>query len=105
MAVIRVEQLYPLPLKQLQKIVSKYKQAREWIWLQEEPVNMGAWTHMFMNFKEVPLTVVGRPESATPATGSSKQHKIEQLELFEQVLEKSFYIEKDLKDYLTHFAK
>jgi len=105
MAVVRVEQLYPLPFKQLKAVVDKYKHAEEWIWLQEEPINMGAWTHVFMHFREVPLKVVARPESATTATGSSKQHQIEQLELFEQVLEKSLYKEKDLKDYLTHFAK
>jgi 2-oxoglutarate dehydrogenase E1 component len=105
MVVVRVEQLYPLPLQQLKAVVGKYKYADEWVWLQEEPINMGAWTYIFMHFKEVPLTVVARPESATTATGSSKQHKIEQLELFEQVLDKSLYKEKDLKDYLTHFAK
>ena len=82
----------------------KYKKAKQWIWLQEEPENMGAWSHILRNFTDIPLTVCARPESASPATGSHKIHQIEQLELFEQVFEISYYKEKELKGYLRHFA-
>jgi len=71
--------------------------------VQEEPKNMGAWTFILQTFTEVPLNLIARPKSASPATGSSKIHNIEQIELFEQVFEKSFYKEKDIKGYLAHF--
>ena len=45
-AIIRLEQLYPLPIKQLNEVLAKYKNADEYIWAQEEPENMGAWAHM-----------------------------------------------------------
>ena len=104
-AVIRLEQLYPLPQNQLDKLIAKYKNAESWVWLQEEPENMGAWSHMLRNFKGLSLSVVARPESATPATGSHKLHHIEHVELFEQVLERSMHKEKQVKEYLTHYAK
>jgi len=103
MAIVRVEQLYPLPKTQLDAIVAKYKNAKNWVWIQEEPENMGAWSHINRIYKTVELKVIARPESASPATGSSKIHNIEQLELYEQALEKSFYKDKDLKAYLKHF--
>ena len=97
--------MYPLPQNQLDKLIAKYKNAESWVWLQEEPENMGAWSHMLRNFKGLSLTVVARPESATPATGSHKLHHIEHVELFEQVLERSMHKEKQVKEYLTHYAK
>ena len=103
LAIVRIEQLYPFPSHQLSKIIAKYKHAKTWLWVQEEPQNMGAWSYILQNFTEVPLNLVSRPPSASPATGSSKMHKIEQVELFEQVFEKSFYKEKDIKGYLAHF--
>ncbi|MBN4061842.1 2-oxoglutarate dehydrogenase E1 component, partial [Bacteroidales bacterium AH-315-I05] len=69
-AFVRIEQLYPLAYTQLENIISKYENAQEWLWVQEEPENMGAWTHMMRHFKHKPLRVISRPESATPATGS-----------------------------------
>ncbi len=104
-AIIRIEQMYPFPKTQLSGIIARYKNAESYVWLQEEPGNMGAWTFMMRHFNEVPLEVVARPDSASPATGSSKIHQIEQLELYEQVLEKSFHKEKELKGLLSHFAK
>jgi len=105
LAIIRVEQLYPLPQTQLDAIVAKYKKAKAWIWIQEEPENMGAWSYMLRHYRTVSLDVIARPESASPATGSSKIHQIEQLELYEQALEKSFYKEKELRGYLKHFSQ
>jgi 2-oxoglutarate dehydrogenase E1 component len=77
-AIVRVEQLYPLPYKQLDAVVAKYKNAKNYIWVQEEPENMGAWSFMHRKYKKVPLQFIGRDESASPATGYSKAHAAEQ---------------------------
>ncbi len=73
-AIVRLEQIYPLPEKQLQAIIETYKNVDRWKWVQEEPLNMGAWTYMLRHFRMVTLEEVGRPDSASPATGSSQQH-------------------------------
>jgi 2-oxoglutarate dehydrogenase E1 component len=70
-ALIRIEQLYPLPQKKLDAIIKKYKNAKKHLWVQEEPENMGAWTHMLRNYRTVSLDCVSRPASASPASGSS----------------------------------
>ena len=77
-AVIRLEQLYPLPLTQLKTVIARYHQADHFEWVQEEPVNMGAWKYILVNFNAVPLHHVARPASGSPATGSSRLHKIQQ---------------------------
>ncbi len=85
-AVIRIEQLYPLPEEQLKKLLKKYHKATSYIWSQEEPINMGAWYFMSQNFPDVQLQAVARPASGSPATGSSKFHIIRQ----RKIIEKSF---------------
>ena len=81
-AIVRLEQLYPLPVDQLQKIKQRYKNAKQWIWIQEEPVNMGAWSYLLrVATPIIPLTSITRPESASPATGSYKTHDREQRQL------------------------
>lgn len=89
LAIVRLEQLYPLPLKQIRAIISRYKNAEEYIWLQEEPINMGAWSYLLRTFEEVPLKVIARPESASPATGSHKQHDKEQEQLMRRAFSKT----------------
>lgn len=87
-AVVRLEQLAPLPTKQLAKVLSKYKGA-ELMWVQEEPTNMGYWTYLlstseiFRDFK-----VVARKSSSSPATGFSNVHKKEQAELITKAFAK-----------------
>ncbi len=83
-ALIRIEQLYPLPLKQMKGILTKYDKAVEWFWTQEEPVNMGAWAFIHQYFTEVSLRVVARPASGSPATGSSEFHKMRQRKIIEK---------------------
>ncbi len=73
-AIVRLEQLYPLPFKQLDKIVEKYSNA-EFKWVQEEPANMGAWTYILSCYRKVQLEVISRKASASPATGYKKIHK------------------------------
>ncbi|MFN5421934.1 MAG: 2-oxoglutarate dehydrogenase E1 component, partial [bacterium] len=76
-AVVRVEQLHPLPLKQLQTLVAKYGKA-EWTWVQEEPMNMGAASFLRMNLDSFSFKIVARSASAATATGFSKIHAAEQ---------------------------
>jgi len=87
-ALVRLEQLYPLPLKQLKNIIAKYSQAKDWLWVQEEPENMGAWSYILRCFREVNLKVIARHESATPATGYSKIHQQQQQQIIDRVFEK-----------------
>jgi 2-oxoglutarate dehydrogenase E1 component len=81
-AIIRVEQLYPLPLKQLEELYSKYSKAT-WFWVQEEPLNMGAASFLQMNLKSINYGVISRQPSASTATGYNKVHKQEQEEIIE----------------------
>ncbi|MCF8233525.1 MAG: 2-oxoglutarate dehydrogenase E1 component [Bacteroidales bacterium] len=87
-AIVRLEQLYPIPFEQILKIVRKYKKAVTHLWVQEEPVNMGAWTFMHTYLKEIDLKVIGRPPSGSPATGSSQFHKIRQRKLIDKAFER-----------------
>ncbi|RAP26067.1 2-oxoglutarate dehydrogenase E1 component, partial [Candidatus Marinamargulisbacteria bacterium SCGC AG-343-D04] len=79
-AIVRLEQLYPAPKKQMAALKSAYKNAK-FVWVQEEPENMGAWTFMLMHYRDWNLEVVARLASASPATGSSKVHAKTQIEL------------------------
>jgi len=83
-ALVRVEQLYPLPARQLDKLLLKYKGARL-AWVQEEPANMGAAAFLKMNYAPLASAqVVSRKASASPATGYGKLHAREQAEIVEQ---------------------
>jgi 2-oxoglutarate dehydrogenase E1 component len=87
-AVIRVEQLYPLPAEQVRQAVGRYPNATDLVWVQEEPANMGAWSFMALNLPEHldgrTLRRVSRRASASPAVGSAKVHEAEQKELVAQ---------------------
>lgn len=87
-AIIRLEQLYPLPVKQIKKIIAKYDKTKEWLWVQEEPENMGAWSFMLRCFPDVSLKFIGRHESASPATGYSKIHAEQQQNILNVVFGK-----------------
>ena len=91
-AIIRVEQLYPLNIEYLKGIISGYPNAQKFIWFQEEPQNMGAWSYMFEHsFEFLPdgmrLLYVGRQASASPATGSFSRHNQEQAEILKRVID------------------
>ena len=79
-AVVRLEQLYPLPEKQLLELNRKYHKAI-WFWVQEEPQNMGAATFLRMNLKSINYGVISRNASAATASGYSKVHASEQAEI------------------------
>lgn len=88
-AIVRVEQLFPLPKTQLDNAIRKYKNAKRWLWVQEEPENMGAWPMVVRLYRRVQLAVIARPESGTPATGSPARHNAYQRSIIEQVFEKA----------------
>ncbi|HJO71452.1 MAG TPA: 2-oxoglutarate dehydrogenase E1 component [Rhodospirillales bacterium] len=94
-AIVRVEQLYPWPRMSVSQQISRYPNA-EVVWCQEEPANMGAWTHVeprlvyilrYLGHKKAahPL-YVGRKASASPATGVGKMHQVEQTRLVKEAL-------------------
>lgn len=74
-ALVRVEQLYPLPRKKLEEIRKKYASAKEFVWLQEEPANMGAWSHMLRHLNDFELRLISRPEASSPATAFTSIHE------------------------------
>ncbi|MBL7718749.1 MAG: 2-oxoglutarate dehydrogenase E1 component [Flavipsychrobacter sp.] len=83
-AIVRLEQIYPTPVKQLQELAAKYKNA-EWVWVQEEPRNMGALSFLNLNLEGITISkYVSRPAMAASATGFSKMHAKEQATLLEQ---------------------
>ena len=83
-AIVRMEQLYPLPEKQINAIIEKYN-PEQLIWAQEEPENMGAWSHILRNLRHLPFEVLARSESAATASGSSKRSAKRQKTIIEQV--------------------
>lgn len=84
-AIIRIEQLYPFPEKQIAAVLKKYSEAEHFIWAQEEPENMGAWTFIARKMKNVPLVYIGRDEAASPATGFAKMHNAETYAILDAV--------------------
>ena len=76
-AIVRVEQLYPLPEKEMRDIMKKYPKATA-KWVQEEPQNMGAWSYLLRFFRRDPIEVVARKAAASPATGFKKVHDEQQ---------------------------
>ena len=86
-AIIRLEQIYPLPQNQLNDLYKKYNQAI-WYWVQEEPLNMGAATFLRMNLKTINFYIISRQMSAATATGYGKIHTQEQ----NQIIDTAFSI-------------
>ncbi len=86
-ALVRIEQLYPLRLDLLREILTRYRQAK-YRWVQEEPRNMGAWSFIHPYLADIlgssEMEYVGRDEESAPAVGSHRQHKLEQQRVLEQ---------------------
>jgi len=90
-ALVRVEQLYPWPDKEVAAIVDLYPSVEEVVWAQEEPKNMGAWTYVSPRLRvstgtSLSVRYVGRPERASPAEGYSSAHKTEQERIVSDVV-------------------
>ena len=84
-AIVRIEQLYPLDVDALDVMMASYQRA-EVYWVQEEPENMGAWTYMAMNLSFVDPKLISRKRSASPATGFKHIHDETQRSIVEQAL-------------------
>jgi 2-oxoglutarate dehydrogenase E1 component len=87
-AIIRVEQFYPFPYELIRQALRRYREAEEWVWVQEESLNMGGWGFIEPRLRALgfPAKYVGRDTSASPATGSHKVHVREQKELVEAAI-------------------
>ncbi|HSJ89589.1 MAG TPA: 2-oxoglutarate dehydrogenase E1 component [Anaerolineales bacterium] len=88
-AIARLEQLYPFPKEALEDLLDKYPHLQRLIWVQEEPLNMGAWNYLRPRLRQLtddrlPIHYVGRPESSSPAEGSSTAYRANQQALIEQ---------------------
>ena len=88
-AIARLEQLYPFPKQALESLLEKYSNLERLIWVQEEPLNMGAWNYLRPRLRnltddQLPIHYVGRPESSSPAEGSSAAYRANQQALIEQ---------------------
>jgi 2-oxoglutarate dehydrogenase E1 component len=87
-AICRLEQLYPVPMRDLRAMLDAYPNADEVVWVQEEPENMGAWDFIRPHLQDVgsgrTLSHVARPRSASPAEGSGARHAVNQQGLVEQ---------------------
>jgi 2-oxoglutarate dehydrogenase E1 component len=90
-AIVRLEQFYPFPLRSIREMLAKYPNVKQLVWAQEEPQNMGGWTFVQDRLENL-LPACGRPQyvgrsaSASPATGSYSIHQKEQAELVSEAL-------------------
>ncbi|WP_219222497.1 2-oxoglutarate dehydrogenase E1 component [Pedobacter antarcticus] len=89
-AIVRVEQLYPTPLAQMEEIFKGYKNANDAVWVQEEPENMGAWPYLLRKTRKTvfsDIEVISRKESSSTATGYAKQHADQQAYILAKAFE------------------
>lgn len=88
-AIVRLEQFYPFPFDRLKEVVSHWRPAREWYWVQEEPANMGGWSFVRERLQEVAGTTaqyIGRQAAASPAVGYHSLHRREQAAIVDAAL-------------------
>ena len=89
-ALVRIEQLFPLPVDQMNAVIAKYKNAEEVVWAQEEPKNMGAYSHMLMHFEAARnFRICSRKMYAAPAAGSTVRSKARHAKVIESVFDKT----------------
>lgn len=84
-ALVRMEQLYPIARKQLDAVIDRYPATAERVWVQEEPANAGAWSFIHQYLHDLHLRYIGRAANASPATGFAKRHTAEQADIVAQV--------------------
>ncbi len=87
-ALVRIEQLFPLPQDQLAAVIKSYPKVTDFVWAQEEPRNMGAWGYMLMNFTQVSLRVASRSVYSAPAAGSGTRSRTRHQRVIEKVFNK-----------------
>ncbi|MFL9838394.1 2-oxoglutarate dehydrogenase E1 component [Flavobacterium sp. ST-75] len=90
-AFVRLEQLFPLPVEQLKEVIAKYSNADDYVWAQEEPRNMGAYSYMLMNFTEVKFRVASLKAYSAPAAGSYTRAKKRHATAIAMVFDKDLF--------------
>jgi len=89
-ALVRIEQLFPLATEKLDQIIEKYKEADDLVWAQEEPRNMGAWSHLLMHYDRAStFRVASRRIYASPAAGSAVRSKMRHQQVIDYVFDKT----------------
>ncbi|SFS63449.1 2-oxoglutarate dehydrogenase E1 component [Lutibacter maritimus] len=88
-AFVRIEQLFPLHIEKLKAIIESYPNVKKYVWAQEEPENMGAWSYMLQRFRLVHLEVASQPFYAVPAAGSTARFKRRHQRVIDKVFETS----------------
>jgi 2-oxoglutarate dehydrogenase E1 component len=89
LAILRLEQFYPFPQPHLKLVLTRYKQAQRWAWVQDEPENMGGWSFVrprLEAFTGKPFTYIGRKEASTPATGFPHIYRRDQAEIIDRAV-------------------
>ncbi len=90
-ALVRIEQLFPLPTEQLKEIIASYPNADDFVWAQEEPKNMGAYSFMLMNFNLVPWRLASLKAYAAPAAGSHTRDRRRHADAIRMVFDKNLF--------------
>ena len=90
-ALVRIEQLFPLPVEQLKAIIASYPNADDFVWAQEEPKNMGAYSYMLMNFNLVKWRLASLKAYAAPAAGSSTRDRRRHADAINMVFDKNLF--------------
>lgn len=91
-AIVRMEELYPVPEQELRAVMAGYPSCQEVVWVQEEPANMGAWPYLAPTLRDIAgpgrrVRYIGRPERGSPAEGSPEIHMLEQGRLIEEAFD------------------
>ncbi|MFI0428646.1 2-oxoglutarate dehydrogenase E1 component [Mariniflexile sp. HMF6888] len=86
-ALVRIEQLFPLHEDKIKQVIAKYPNVKNYVWAQEEPKNMGAWSHVVQRLDFIKLEVMSRPYSSVPAPGSSTRDKKRQQTVIDNVFD------------------
>ena len=84
-ALVRIEMLHPFPIEKIREILGRYRQNMLTLWIQEEPLNMGAWRHVRDEFLDIEILPIARMPSGSPATGLAKIHAMQQKEIINKV--------------------
>ena len=90
-AVVRIEQLFPFPAEQLKEIIAKYPNADDFVWAQEEPKNMGAYSYMLVNFDLVPWRLASLKNYSAPASGSHTRDRRRHADAIRMVFDKNLF--------------
>ncbi|BDB52444.1 2-oxoglutarate dehydrogenase E1 component [Flavobacterium ammonificans] len=90
-ALVRIEQLFPLPTEQLKAIIASYPNADDYVWAQEEPKNMGAYSYMLVNFDLVPWRLASLKNYAAPASGSHTRDRRRHADAIRMVFDKNLF--------------